>query len=447
MPLVRIGWITISVISVVVIVEIIFEIYFEKNYDHRKTFEEYGYTTKDYNTLLTEIEDPIVLWWSELVPERSEATKCGDVSCFFTHNRKFKGHPLQKAIIFYGSHMSVLDVPLPRDRDHTIWALFHEESPKNFLPIVYEKTLSMFDLTATFSRHSHLPLTLQYLENAEALQTMNYFIPFEEKDMLSAQVTAPVLYIQSSCDVPSDRDMYVKQLMKYIKIDSYGECLNNKRLPEDIRDPATNFMSDKFLHFIARYKFIIAFENAICDDYITEKLWRSLIVGSIPIYYGSPTIMDWLPNNKSAILVTDFASAQSLATHLYKVIEDRSAYNSYLDHKLGSKTKISNVRLLNALKQRHWKVDEYSAGPYHIELFECQVCQAVHNKLATRKNNFPQKKVSQDHFRCENPVSSVDRRKKSDNGWSTEWQIAKCESLALSALVESKSENYTKNST
>lgn len=42
---------------------------------------------------------------------------------------------------------------------------------------------------------------------------------------------APVVYVQSSCDAPSDRDSYVTELMKFIKIDSYGKCLNNKQLP------------------------------------------------------------------------------------------------------------------------------------------------------------------------------------------------------------------------
>lgn len=41
---------------------------------------------------------------------------------------------------------------------------------------------------------------------------------------------------------------------------------------------------------MAQYKFIISYENGICEDYITEKFWRPLIAGSIPIYYGSPSI-------------------------------------------------------------------------------------------------------------------------------------------------------------
>lgn len=48
--------------------------------------------------------------------------------------------------------------------------------------------------------------------------------------------------------------------------------------------------SDDFLQLMAKYKFTIAFENAIGDDYITEKLWRPLMLGSVPIYLGSPSI-------------------------------------------------------------------------------------------------------------------------------------------------------------
>lgn len=57
---------------------------------------------------------------------------------------------------------------------------------------------------------------------------------------------------------------------------------------------------DTFLQFAAQYKFTLSFENAVCDDYITEKLWRPLIVGSVPIYYGSPTfkVKKLIKNNK-----------------------------------------------------------------------------------------------------------------------------------------------------
>lgn len=48
--------------------------------------------------------------------------------------------------------------------------------------------------------------------------------------------------------------------------------------------------ADEFYKFIARYKFVIAYENAICNDYITEKLWRPLSLGIVPIYFGAPNV-------------------------------------------------------------------------------------------------------------------------------------------------------------
>ena len=57
-----------------------------------------------------------------------------------------------------------------------------------------------------------------------------------------------------------------------------------------LRDPIEGMMHDDFLRLMARYKFTIVAENGVCDDYITEKLWRTLTVGSVPIIIGSKKI-------------------------------------------------------------------------------------------------------------------------------------------------------------
>lgn len=48
--------------------------------------------------------------------------------------------------------------------------------------------------------------------------------------------------------------------------------------------------SEEFYRFAARYKFTLAMENAVCDDYMTEKLWRPFRVGSVPIIFGSSKV-------------------------------------------------------------------------------------------------------------------------------------------------------------
>jgi alpha-1,3-fucosyltransferase len=34
------------------------------------------------------------------------------------------------------------------------------------------------------------------------------------------------------------------------------------------------------------YKFYLAFENAICPDYVTEKFYNTLLFSTVPIVYG-----------------------------------------------------------------------------------------------------------------------------------------------------------------
>lgn len=61
----------------------------------------------------------------------------------------------------------------------------------------------------------------------------------------------------------------------------------NSRLSHDY---LSKIDSPEFYKFISKYKFVISYENSVCNDYITEKLWRPLIIVTVPIYFGSPTI-------------------------------------------------------------------------------------------------------------------------------------------------------------
>lgn len=94
----------------------------------------------------------------------------------------------------------------------------------------YKEWLQYFNFTSTFSRHSNLPMTTYYLPNIDNLTTPAYTVPIGEKSRHKDQ--ALVLFMQSDCDTMSGRDDYVKELMKYISVDSYGKCLKNKKLPE-----------------------------------------------------------------------------------------------------------------------------------------------------------------------------------------------------------------------
>ena len=75
---------------------------------------------------------------------------------------------IKQVVLFYGSSFSPVDLPIPRNEAHE-WALLHEESPKNNPSFCHEDLITLFNHTATWSRHSHFPLTLLNLQRLDDL--------------------------------------------------------------------------------------------------------------------------------------------------------------------------------------------------------------------------------------------------------------------------------------
>ena len=97
---------------------------------------------------------------------------------------------------------------------------------------------------------------------------------------------------------------------------------NNKPIPHDTgRESAIEIMR--------HYKFVIAFENAIANDYVTEKFYNPLYAGAIPIYLGAPNVREFAPSRNCYIDVTDYPSIASLYNAIKQIGMDESKWNSY----------------------------------------------------------------------------------------------------------------------
>src|SRR4051794_1057419 len=62
-----------------------------------------------------------------------------------------------------------------------------------------------------------------------------------------------------------------------------GKCLNNTKFPPSISD---KYNDEAFISLLKKYKFYLCMENSNCQDYVTEKLFRTLRVGLVPIIDG-----------------------------------------------------------------------------------------------------------------------------------------------------------------
>ncbi len=46
---------------------------------------------------------------------------------------------------------------------------------------------------------------------------------------------------------------------------------------------------------LAQYRFALCFENSILKGWMTEKLFDCFFAGTIPVYWGAPDVLDWVP--------------------------------------------------------------------------------------------------------------------------------------------------------
>ena len=77
------------------------------------------------------------------------------------------------------------------------------------------------------------------------------------------------------------------------------------------------------------YKFAIAFENSLCVDYVTEKLYRQAALNIVPIVLDVHGNYARFAPRHSYINALDFPSVQHLAEYLKLLDGNDTLYNEY----------------------------------------------------------------------------------------------------------------------
>jgi hypothetical protein len=79
---------------------------------------------------------------------------------------------------------------------------------------------------------------------------------------------ATIVWFVSHCETNSKREDFVLELMNYIKVDIYGNCLNyfKNSLKHPCGDLKKENVDDCNNNLLNSYKFYLAFENSLCED-------------------------------------------------------------------------------------------------------------------------------------------------------------------------------------
>jgi len=202
------------------------------------------------------------------------------------------------------------------------WILQNNENPV-YTPALFDRRImSKFNLLISYRLDSDFPSPIY------PKPSLDPPIPFSKR-------LGNVLAVFSKCEPV--RTEYMRQLMKYIDVHSYGACLKNKKGLIGLYSQINGKYVFKDYKFVMSryYKFSLVFMNQDCDYFIDDRLYHALETGSIPIYMGTDMVDQFLPANlrSSIIKVSDFATPRELANYLHYLSKNETAFNKYLEWK------------------------------------------------------------------------------------------------------------------
>lgn len=195
-----------------------------------------------------------------------------------------------------------------------VWILYLLENPQH---------------TLVADDNNNIDWTATYRKDSDIVTPYEKFVLFDplvksikrDRDYASGK-TKMVAWFVSNCYTTNNRLQYGEELQKHVQVDIYGDCGTLQ---------CSRYESEKCYQMLeSDYMFYLAFENANCRDYITEKFFNALRHNVVPIVMGAPR-EDYLAAAPyhSYIHVDDFASPKHLAEYLLLLRQNRTLYNEY----------------------------------------------------------------------------------------------------------------------
>jgi alpha-1,3-fucosyltransferase len=218
---------------------------------------------------------------------------------------------------------------------HQRFVLVHMESPRYYadalLPYV-----NFFNWTMTYvwesdiprplgyfvpkTQHHHTRFSYAHLPAAWIPYNASRFrdsLPGRSSDFLArARKPSHAAWLVSNCGTASQRETYIQELATYMNVSMAGRCssAHGGRCDEDCAR-----------RLEGTTKFWLAFENAWCDDYVTEKFFRH-VNESLVVVWGQANYSRYAPPH-SYVNANDYDSPQALADYLLSM--DDATYLSY----------------------------------------------------------------------------------------------------------------------
>jgi len=176
------------------------------------------------------------------------------------------------------THMRDKIKPFPKYRlNRQRWLFMLYESPVH--ADFYGKYNGFFNMTSTYRLDSDFSDFYESASSFEWKLNRN----FNERYNFSQNKTEFAAAVISNCFDNSQRLELINELKKHIPVTIFGSC-GTSACPTHFRNGT---VAECKQIIGTEYRFYFAFENSICNDYITEKFFGMLSYDIIPIVLGN----------------------------------------------------------------------------------------------------------------------------------------------------------------
>uniref|UniRef100_A0A1L8E1H9 Fucosyltransferase n=2 Tax=Nyssomyia neivai TaxID=330878 RepID=A0A1L8E1H9_9DIPT len=277
--------------------------------------------------------------------------------CIVTTDRKYLPKiEMFDALLFSGSHWWMVEWSFPSVRPmHQLYVYVNMESPlTTFHTFATDPRKEIYNITMSYRRDSDIYwpygfISKQNITYLSSVNEENWMIPeFEEVEYELLQKiwikNKTAAWFVSNCKDKSNRMQLVQAMQKTIDVDIYGKC--------GTLECSMNTKEECYELIEQDYYFYFSFENALCSDYITEKVFNIMRYDVVPVVYGGANYTQHLPPH-SYIDANDFATATDLANYLTSLRRDTREYAKYFWWKKHYRTVVSSMMYNNLCDKIH----------------------------------------------------------------------------------------------
>ncbi|XP_077477420.1 4-galactosyl-N-acetylglucosaminide 3-alpha-L-fucosyltransferase 9 isoform X1 [Stigmatopora argus] len=238
-----------------------------------------------------------------------------NIDCFVTADRNLYNKSDGVLIHHRDIFSDLSNLPPVQRPSFQKWIWMNLESPSHSSQLAGIENL--FNLTLNYRRDADIEVPYG---SAVAAESEDDFVPPSKNKL--------ICWIVSNWNQEHVRVKYYNELYKHIEVHAYGQAFGEYIADQD------------YFPTIAGCKFYLAFENSIHKDYITEKFYNPLGVGTVPVVLG-PSRQNYenFVQGDAFIHVDDFASPKELADYLLLLDKNEEMYLRYFEWRRHFKVK------------------------------------------------------------------------------------------------------------